>query len=211
MKLQELDKRYEAAAKARKQLENDVELLQHNIDALNNQAMTLATAGNVEDYKRKRNEVVNLEAELFVKRAQLKANASPVSAEEVKDAWKNYAADRNKQLDDMLAKYRTHKKALAAEYRDMIEYQAETLANRERCAQYLGINTAMIDGLVKTADGEMHDLPVKTLPTSISSQLTYRGSQTKDDNLKFFYADGEFTDTNGAFERDHRIVTLHRP
>lgn len=118
------------AEKAEKRAQ--IQAAKDNAAALKAQAKEAAIAGDVDkniellsqaDYAQKRAEVLTINV----------TNMIPVTAEEVKKAWKDYAKDYVKQFDKKYAAYLKAADKLAADYMELVEMQNLALKDQRYC------------------------------------------------------------------------------
>lgn len=204
--LKEIDKTFEEARKNREKLEAEIAKHEEDIRTLHDNAKKQAELGNMMRFKEYEDQAKDIEKELEGLRIYKGALKTPVPDEEIKAAWLTYSKQREKEFDEKYQVFEKRRTALAADFRDLIEHQAETLTVREHCADLLGLPDTSIDGL---PNPHLSELPVRTIPETNNLRF-YTNTRIASDDARYFYAAGIFKDINGSFQRDHAIITLHR-
>ena len=204
--IDEIDALFNKAEKSKTQLLNDIDLLRNNAKALHESAQKAAEAGDLERYKKLKADAANVEAELFVKEAQLKAATRPVSSEDIKNAWKEYASKRDKDLELKIKEFEKHRNDLAKEFRSLTDFQADTLRERNHLANYIGIQTENLDVFGNPSEIVLADFPVKTIPKR--NQLKCGGMMIMSDDAKYFFASGLIK--SDEIDYYHNVITHNK-
>ena len=140
MKIQELERKVEAAAEAaRKNAEAD---RRDELDKakLQEQMNAAAEAGDLPLYRKLKEQITEIEDAGVVRRAHFKKISASVTKEEVTGAWGAFASDYGKQLSSKKAAFEKHMKAAEDAYREMVECQHNAFAQRQKLAGYIGLD-----------------------------------------------------------------------
>lgn len=100
-------------------------------------AEAAATAGDIERYKELKAMAEDAEAVAYVCGKQLEAD-NPITLEQTRKAWDDYAADYKKKLAGKLKRFETAKDELLKAYAEAVVLQGEACEVRERLARFCG-------------------------------------------------------------------------
>lgn len=134
---QEIQARKEKIAELQEQLESK----QAAAEAATKQAQAAAEAGDFAEYKSKRAFAQDVQEEIAFLQAQIdRLQRERPDRETVMAAWNETAKAHNTALKKRLAEYSKAKETMLAIYADMIELQRQTIADRNKCAGFIGFN-----------------------------------------------------------------------
>lgn len=142
MTIEQLEKKYEAAKKAEAAALAYIDEQTDNIVQLKQKEAEAAAADNLEKYQELKRQRSNLEDLVFVKQASLKNLFNP---QDVYDTWNGYAAGYNKELARREKEIDKAIMALKDLFTDIVQFQNNALAARERCGDLLGIGYSDLD------------------------------------------------------------------
>lgn len=118
---------------AKNQRENEAKAKEYR-----EKADTAAAAGDVATYKEYKALADDAEAVAYVCGKQLEAEqGNPVTIEQTREAWDEYAADYNKKLSAKLRKFEAAKADMLREYAAAVELQLQACATREWLADII--------------------------------------------------------------------------
>lgn len=121
-----------------------------------------AVSGNIEAYSKAKAEREAAETKAYVLR-EYANSATSLSPEEINSAWKDYAADYNKDFEKALKDYEKGRAALFEKYKALVKMQSKALYNREICGKMIGLSPADF-GIYANYKGQLKGL--LTLPTN---------------------------------------------
>lgn len=133
-KLDKLKTKCKQAKEARVTLAADIDKLKAQAERLAAEAEKFAAAGDLAEYKAHKASADSVAAELYVKRKQLEACENPITLEEAREAWTEYAAQADKKTKAQWAEYQRQRAALLAELRKLADIMRANLAEREAIA-----------------------------------------------------------------------------
>ncbi len=138
--VKDIQLRAEALAKKREELKKSIAELEGRVADLKGKAQTAAEAGRVDEYKAANSAAQDAEASLYVARVQLQKTDFNIPEKDIKAAWADYAAAYNKKLEKMSSALESKRKELLADYKAMVDLQAEAFEARELLARLAGLN-----------------------------------------------------------------------
>ena len=138
--VKDIQLRAEALAKKREDLKKSIAELEGRVADLKGKAQTAAEAGRVDEYKAANSAAQDAEASLYVARVQLQKTDFNIPEKDIKAAWADYASAYNKKLEKMSSAFDGKRKELLADYKAMVDLQAEAFAARELLARLAGLN-----------------------------------------------------------------------
>lgn len=201
-KLEKMIKEYNAAILSKNKMTEDAERLRKDKARLMEEAETAAKAGNVAEYKEKKNAAELAEDDLFVKEKQIEGLRCFRTEDEAKDAWREFAEDYNKSFGKMLKAYEDKRKDLYAEFMKLVNIQNEMLKKREVCGDCCGLPRAYF--LNNPADSAF---PVLLLPDKVKTRTILTSLDQEDVNF-FFAAHLAGERENGLW---NSVIRLHVP
>lgn len=217
--IEELDKQASDRIKKRKELKLHIADLEQREEALKEKAQEAAEAGSVVAYKSLSSEVIDIQTELIVARAQDKKLGSSdaiVTGEEADAAWKDFTGGYNRQFDKLYAELEKKRSDLLAVYSALIDLQYDAFEKRERLARYAGVNAVSHTGFDKPLDAPF---PCRCLPDRVidSQCASISGTTATDPDLIYYLAcyakenklNGRSYAESKAVEKIRNIVARH--
>ena len=190
----ELDRLARAAEAGKVKLKTEIDdLMQQKVER-HNEAQAAAEAGDVDRYMELHAAEERLDAQIFVKRAQMDKAVSPVNPEDVVSAWDSYSKDYSRDFEKLWKQYLSARKSLYGLFMQVVSAQNSALRVRERCGQLAGRDPSTFH--MQTIDG------------SNAQGLMYRNSQLTMADTVFFQACGEAAADDG--ERFNSVIRLKK-
>ena len=133
MKLREILKKIDDANANKEKLREEIATLEHELDDLNARAESAAAAGDEELYLNLTDEASRISRRIYVKKKVIDIPPEKeITEEEVTAAWREYAAEFDKNYNKKYEKFKKVRQELCDIYADMIEDQCCILQTRER-------------------------------------------------------------------------------
>ena len=162
--IEELDKQAMDRIKKRDELRQRIADLEKREEVLKAKAQEAAEAGSLVAYKSASSEVIDVETELIVVRAQYKKIGNSdaiVTREEADAAWKDFTGGYNRLFDKLYAELEKKRSDLLAAYSALIDLQYDAFEKRERLARYAGVKPVAFTSLDRPLD---ESFPCRYLP-----------------------------------------------
>lgn len=160
-KLEQIKTQYMKTQAKKERLQNDIVRLKETRATFNQAARKCAEADDIDGYRINNRQAAELSDEIAVKEIMLSA-CVPVPLEAAKDAWNEYAANAETELEKRKAALEKKIQEFYAAFVDLVDYDLEILEAREDVFLYATGNRPP-DSLVIHASTLFKDFPVKVL------------------------------------------------
>lgn len=217
--IEELDKQAMDRIKKRDELRQRIADLEKREEVLKAKAQEAAEAGSLVAYKSASSEVIDVETELIVVRAQYKKIGNSdaiVTREEADAAWKDFTGGYNRLFDKLYAELEKKRSDLLAAYSALIDLQYDAFEKRERLARYAGVKPVAFTSLDRPLD---ESFPCRYLPEVVKDAqvAVINGVSGTDPELVYYLAcyakenklSGISYVENKYIEKVRNIVTRH--
>lgn len=200
-KLDNLKKKVDQSKAERKRLEDEISRLKEQIASLDAEAEAAAEGGAVEAYIKADGEKKRLEQTLYVMERQAAKMARPVSDDEIIDAWRQYAAEHDKQLERMIQDYEKSRRALYDRFREIVSFQNEALRDRAN----VGALFEDVDANNPDDDGRFARLPIRHIEKAVESGVYMRNVP----EITFFSQTGNASQDDQSLFAS--VIRMHKP
>lgn len=138
MNLNELKKRFEETATAKRRKTEEIKLLRAELAETEKEMLDAADHGDLAAYKKLDEKKRDIEARIFVYTRSLPSAGNPLTREEVITSWDAFSKTYNRDAKKQYEAYIADCKALAAKYKKLTSMQSAAMKERESALQMIG-------------------------------------------------------------------------
>ena len=171
MKINDLEKKAQAASEARKQLAIEADRAEAEQRRLKAEADAAIDAEDIDKYLSLKAQMERADAAYLIRKRQLEKAAAPITKEDTRAAWDDYRPGYERKLSAALATVDKKCEEFLAAYHAAVVLQEEACTTREKLGSYIGLRADVI-GM-----GEMDSTyPLTSIPTYSGVEgITLRG------------------------------------
>ena len=186
MNMTKLERVVDARKAEIESLTQEEERLEESILTAEDAANYAASDGNRQEYDTQKTKIKDTKEQLEFLKIRIKAlKENPaVTAEEAQDAWSAFISGYDREMQKGMAKYQEAKKALLAQYKTLLDLQAEMIRKRDKLAALTGTEYFKAKAIYPAAT-----LPNRTASDMPLAIVNMGGTTLKDPDAVFFMAD----------------------
>lgn len=148
MTIYDISREIQERAEKVQELQGQIEKKRAAAENAQRQATAAAEAGDLPDYKAKKNFVHEVQDEIEFLQTQIdRLQRTRPERDSVLSAWRDYAQKHNTAYKKRMAEYEKLKAQLLACYGSMVDAQKEAIASRSKCAGFIGCSESEAETL----------------------------------------------------------------